>query len=160
MKLIITDDRKTILEQLEENLPDELDVYFIWCNAIADPELLPATRNNWFCTKDFSGLRKLLTEEIKIEEGNRYLFDVGLFTDEICNDKRYSEFSSVKVAKCIKEQEKENVKIQFFTHPEGVSVIDFARETGMNRPWYRPREQKNEPYAYKKFIMRIKEFYE
>lgn len=162
MRLIIIDDNKVVLKFLEVllmHLSEEINIIMIHCNKKNEVEHFMRDRVEFHTVESSQDLYKLC-DELGYEKTDRYLIDVTLFGETQINT-IFNDYVSVKLANYIEEKKIENLKIQFYTSPKGLSANDFVEETKKwGKPLYRPNvdDEQAEESAKINFVKDIKEF--
>ncbi len=164
MRLIIVEDRLQVLKRIKimlKDLSDSIELIMVYCNTWDEAVDFPI-EEGWYSVKTEDALYKVCEEELEIHNDDHYLLDITLF-QETQIDKRFNDYISVKLAHYLEDKgSKEGIKIKFYTHPRGISLNDFARETvNWGKPIYRPKLDDNsdeEQAAQKIFVQKIKEY--
>lgn len=161
MRLVIIDDQTEVLRDIIEMIKPEIaeiEIIGIHFNkdGIGAPDSVGDIKHIVGTKED---LLSLCINDMEREENDRYLLDISLFENNIPNITiRFSEYASVTLAKQLMENGVDKNQILFYTHPEGFSALDFAKETKLwGKPLYRPRFEADEVDAKKQFIRKIKE---
>lgn len=164
MRLIVVEDQLQVLERIGtmlKDLPDSTELIMVHCNTRGESVDSPIDKNKWYSVKTEEELYKVCGEELHILKNDHYLLDITLFQEKQVN-KKFSDYISVKLANYIEDKKEEGVKIKFYTHPKGISLNDFARETKKwGKPIYRPQlddDSDEEKSAQELFIQKIKEY--
>ena len=164
MRLIIVEDHLYVLKRIKEmlnDLPDSIELIMVHCNTWNEVVDFPPGEDGWYSINTEDELHQVCANELNICENDHYLLDITLFQEDQMN-KKFSDYVSVKLADYIIDRGVTDVKIKFYTHPRGISVNDFARETEKwEKPIYRPKLDDNneeEQSAEEKFVQKIKEY--
>jgi len=164
MRLIIVEDQLQVLERIKimlKDLSDSIELVMVHCNAQDETVDFPIEERGWYSVKTEDELYKVCAEELEICNDDHYLLDITLFQEKQMN-KRFNDYISVKLAHYIEDKKKEGVKIKFYTHPRGISLNDFARETvKWGKPIYRPKlddDSDEEKVAQEMFVQKIEEY--
>lgn len=164
MRLIIVEDQLQVLKRIKimlKELSDSIELIMVYCNTRDESVDFPIEEKGWYSVKTEDELYKVCEEKLEICNDDHYLLDITLFQEKQMN-KRFYDYVSVKLADYIENKNKEGVKIMFYTHPRGISLNDFARETvKWGKPIYRPQLDDNsdeEKAAQEIFVRKIKEY--
>lgn len=163
MRLIIIDDQIEVLRSIIEMIKSEIEgieIIGIHSSEIASSTVDTIGNIKYFVDSK-EGLLNFCKNTIDKEETDRYLLDISLFENNTSgNTIRFSEYTSVILAKQLMDEGFSRRQILFYTHPEGFSARDFAEETKLwGKPLYRPLFEAEEEDAKKQFIRKIKEYW-
>lgn len=164
MRLIIAEDHLDVLKKIKEMLKElsgSVDLIMVHCNTWNETVNFTFGEDGCYSIDTEDELYNLCGNKLDVKENDHYLLDITLFQEDQM-DKRFSDYSSVKLAHFITDKGVEGVKIKFYTHPYGISVDDFAGETKeWGRPIYRPKlddDNEEEKAEQEKFVQKIKEY--
>lgn len=164
MRLIIVEDHLHVLKRIKEmlkDLPESIELIMVHCNTWNEVVDFPPGEDGWYSINTENELYQVCKNELNIYENDHYLLDITLFQEDQMN-KKFSDYISVKLADYIIDKGITDVKIMFYTHPRGISLNDFARETEKwEKPIYRPELDDNsdeEKAAQEIFVQKIEEY--